>query len=118
AFGDFMLSELTLSADGRLVRLTHATQDFAAGASNAAAAIDGKPETGSSVAGAQGRPHVAVFNLAEPLAAAKSLGLRMVLERYYSYCRRSGRRHSASGSCGTTCPWHPSSPASARRSSS
>jgi hypothetical protein len=85
AFGDFFLSELTLTAGGKPVRFVRATQSYASGANNAAAAIDGKPETGWSIAGGgEGRPHAAVFNLAEPLATEKDLALRLLFERYYA----------------------------------
>jgi hypothetical protein len=82
--GDFFLSELTVTAGGRPVRLVRATQSFAAGASTAAAAIDGKPETGWSIAGGEGRAHAAVFNFAEPLTGGQELALNMVFERYYA----------------------------------
>jgi hypothetical protein len=82
--GDFFLGELTLTADGRPVRLARASQTFAAGSSNAAAAIDGNPLTGWSIAGGQGKAQTAVFNLAEPLPAGQELGLQMVFERYYA----------------------------------
>src|SRR5262249_27508392 len=46
--------------------------------------IDGDPHTGWSINGGQGRAHVAVFNLKEPLARAKELAIRMLFERYYA----------------------------------
>jgi hypothetical protein len=78
AAGDFFLSEIALTAGGRPVPLTHASP------ASAAPAIDGKPETGWSIADAHGRAHAAVFNLAQPLADAKSLQVRLLFERYYS----------------------------------
>jgi hypothetical protein len=83
-FGDFFLSELTLTADGKQVRFSRASQSFASGKDNAAAAIDGKPETGWSINGGQGRAHEAVFNLAAPLAESRVLSLRLLFERYYA----------------------------------
>jgi hypothetical protein len=82
--GNFFLSDLTLTADGKPVRLTHASHSFAEGGNTAAAAIDGKPETGWSINGGQGRPHAAVFNLAAPLTEAKTLELRLVFEMYFA----------------------------------
>jgi hypothetical protein len=82
--GDFHLSELTVTADGRKVALKGATHSFAAGGSSAAAAIDGNPQTGWSINGGQGRAHTAVFTLAEPLGEVKELRVRLLFERYYS----------------------------------
>ena len=51
-FGDFFLSEFTLSADGKPVKFARASQSFG---TSAAAAIDGDPQTGWSINGGQGR---------------------------------------------------------------
>jgi hypothetical protein len=83
-FGDFFLSELTLTADGKPVKLSKASHSFASSGSSAAAAIDGKPETGWSINGGQGKAHAAVFNLAEPLTGGRELGLSLLFEKYYS----------------------------------
>ena len=79
--GDFFLSEVKLEADGKAARFAGASQDFGTPAS---AAIDGDPQTGWSVAGGQGKPHVAVFSLADPAPAAKELKLHLLMERYYA----------------------------------
>ncbi len=83
-FGDFFLSELSLLADGKPVRLKEATQTFAAGDKTAARAIDGDPQTGWSVAGGVGRAQTAVFRLEIPLDATADLSLRLLCERYYA----------------------------------
>src|SRR5262249_17834931 len=83
-FGDFFLSEITLTADGRPAKFSKATQTHANGKDTAVASIDGDPHTGWSISGAQGRSHVAVFNLKEPLAGAKELAIRLLFERYYA----------------------------------
>jgi hypothetical protein len=83
-FGDFFLSELTLLADGKKVKLAGASHSFASGKSTAQAAIDGDPQTGWSIDGGQGRAHTAVFNLAAPLPATRELDLKMLFERYYA----------------------------------
>jgi hypothetical protein len=83
-FGDFMLSDLTLSAGGKPVRLTKASHSFASNGYPAQAAIDGDPQTGWSIGGGQGRPHNAIFNLAEPLTATGEIRIKMLFERYYS----------------------------------
>jgi hypothetical protein len=83
-FGDFFLSEITLTAGGRSVKLARASQSFADGKHGAAAAIDGDPHTGWSIKGGQGRAHAAVFNLAEPLADSRNVEVRLLFERYYA----------------------------------
>ncbi|HEY2586776.1 MAG TPA: PSD1 and planctomycete cytochrome C domain-containing protein [Tepidisphaeraceae bacterium] len=82
--GDFFLSEITLDADGKPAKFAKATQSFAAGKFVAANAIDGDPQSGWSVAGAQGQPNLAVFALAEPLGEANALSLKMLFERYHA----------------------------------
>jgi hypothetical protein len=80
-FGDFFLSEFTLSADGVPVKFSGASQSFG---TKASAAIDGDPLTGWSINGGQGRRHIAVFTLAAPLDSAKGLSFRLLFERYYA----------------------------------
>jgi hypothetical protein len=82
--GDFFLSEVTVTAGGKPVRLVRASQSFANGKNNAAAAIDGKPETGWSINGGQGRAHAAVFNFEGPLANVQDLAVRLLFERYHA----------------------------------
>jgi hypothetical protein len=82
--GDFFLSEIKLAADGKAQKFANATQSFAAGKFVAANAIDGDPQSGWSVAGAQGKPNLAVFALASPLAGAKDLSLALHFERYFA----------------------------------
>jgi hypothetical protein len=81
--GDFFLSELTLKAGGKPLKFARASHSFTGGGA-ADQAIDGNPLTGWSINGGQGRPHEAVFNLAEPLGDVKALSLQMVFERYYA----------------------------------
>lgn len=82
--GDFFLSDLTLSVDGKPARFASASQSFAAGATKATNAIDDNPQSGWSINGGQGRPQEAVFQLAEPLAASDSISMRLVFEMYYA----------------------------------
>jgi hypothetical protein len=84
AFGDFFLSELSLTADGQPVKLSRATSTFAGGKNKASLAIDGDPHTGWSINGSQGTAQTAVFNLASPLPVVKVLGLQMIFEQYYA----------------------------------
>jgi hypothetical protein len=84
AFGDFFLSELALSADGRRVKFRRATSTFAAGDNKIANAIDGSPQSGWSINGGQGKAHTAVFQLATPLAGTKDLAIQMIFEQYFA----------------------------------
>jgi hypothetical protein len=83
-FGDFQLSEWTAAVDGATVRFKSATQSYAANGGGAAAAIDGSPLTSWSINRGQGKPHSAIFVLAQPLHGAKSLSVRMLFEYYYA----------------------------------
>jgi hypothetical protein len=82
--GDFWLSEISATADGRPAALAHASQTFADKGKDAAKAIDGDPQTGWSISGGQGRPQTAVFRFEPPLDHVKRLDLRMLFERYYA----------------------------------
>ena len=83
-FGDFFLSQLILKSGDMPLRFNRGTQSFATGKSTADKAIDDDPLSGWSIDGGQGESQMAVFNLAEPLAAAGKLHLRMIFERYYA----------------------------------
>jgi len=83
-FGDFFLSEVQLSVDGRAVPLAEAAQSFASGKDGASAAIDGNPQTGWSINGGQGKTHAAIFTLQEPLRNAAALDVSLLFEKYYS----------------------------------
>jgi Protein of unknown function (DUF1549)/Protein of unknown function (DUF1553)/Planctomycete cytochrome C len=82
-FGDFFLSELSLTAGGKPVPVKEATAS-GQNAKAAATAIDGDPQTGWSINGGQGRPHTAVFRLAAPLDARSDLVVQLLFERYYA----------------------------------
>jgi len=82
-FGDFFLSELTVTVGGKTVPLKEATASGPNRAA-AAAAIDGDPQTGWTVSGGQGRAHWAVFRLAAPLDAAGELVISLLFERYHA----------------------------------
>lgn len=84
AFGDFFLSEFSATVDGKPAKFAHATQSFANGGNTAANAIDGDPQTGWSVAGAQGKPNLAIFSLAEPVIANDEFALKLHFERYFA----------------------------------
>jgi hypothetical protein len=70
--GDFFLSEVQVTADGKPIRLAGATSSWPK-ANSAAVAIDGDPQSGWSVNGGQGRAHSAVFRLGAPLQKADVL---------------------------------------------
>jgi hypothetical protein len=83
-FGDFFLSEITLQADGKPAKFAKGAQDFAAGALTAQSSIDGDPQTGWSIAGQTGKPHYAIFSLAQPLLDANQFQVHMLFERYFA----------------------------------
>lgn len=82
-FGDFFLSEVSLLADQQPIKLIHASHSFASG-SGASACLDGNQQTGWSIDGGQGKPHVAVFRFESPVASAKQLDLSLLFEKYYA----------------------------------
>ena len=86
--GDFFMGEFQLSADGQPVKFARATGSYAKNnfgdSASAALAIDGDPQTGWSTAGREGERHEAVFVLAEPLAQAGELQLKMMFGRHYA----------------------------------
>jgi hypothetical protein len=82
--GDFWLSEISVLAGDKKLPLKDASQSFANTKHNAAAAIDGDPQTGWSINGGQGRQHAAVFRLAEPLTVAGAVQIQLLFEKYYA----------------------------------
>ncbi len=82
-FGDFFLSEVSALQDGAPIKIRAASNSFAAGASNAAAAIDGNPQTGWSINGGQGKPHHAVFVLEMPFNG-RELTFQLLFEKYFA----------------------------------
>ncbi|MEX2168721.1 MAG: PSD1 and planctomycete cytochrome C domain-containing protein [Pirellulales bacterium] len=92
--GDFFLSEMTaevVEGDAeheRVVRkleFASATATFVTPGMSAAAAFDGKSDTGWRVMGREGEPHNAVFRLREPvtLAPGQRLHFRLHHESFY-----------------------------------
>jgi hypothetical protein len=83
-FGDFFLSEIRLSADGKPAAIREATASNPKARKGAAAAIDADPQTGWSINGGQGHEQAAVFSLAQPIQSAAEITVEMVFERYYA----------------------------------
>jgi hypothetical protein len=81
--GDFFLSEVTVTSDGKPVKITSATADYSSGSNTPTAAIDGDPQTGWSINGGQGKDHRAVFVLETPVSEF-GLEIRLLFERYYA----------------------------------
>lgn len=86
--GDFFLSELKVTADGRTVKLSGGTESYAKqwigkGKPSALAALDGDLQTGWSASGREGKASQAVWQFAAPVTA-KSLKLRLDFSRHYS----------------------------------
>ncbi len=84
AFGDFFLSEINLAADGKDDKFTTAAATYSAPGFSVGSAIDGDGQTGWAINGEQGKANEAVFGLARPTAAAKSLAIRLLFERYHA----------------------------------
>jgi cytochrome c553 len=88
--GDFFLSEFEVNVGDARSRIAKATDSFGGhaahskSASSAAAAVDGNMSSGWSTNGGQGRPHAAVFELAEPAAAGTPLKVTMRFERHFA----------------------------------
>lgn len=82
--GDFWLSEISVLSGDKKLKLQDPSQSFASGKNNAAAAIDGDPQTGWSINGGQGRQHAAVFRFAEPLTVAGVVQIQLLFEKYYA----------------------------------
>ena len=88
--GDFFLSEIEFSAGGAPLAVAEASESFAGTAafsgskSGAGSAIDGEMSSGWSTNGHQGRPHAAVFRLAEPVPAGTPIRVVMRFERHYA----------------------------------
>jgi hypothetical protein len=83
-FGDFCLSEISLTADGQPRKFGSAVHSFAATGFPAEHAIDGDPQSSWMINGGQGKPHYAIFSLAKPTSALKELKVHMLFERYYA----------------------------------
>lgn len=75
--GNFVLSDLRLTAGGRPVVLHSAAADFEQKEFGAARAIDEDPVTGWAVSGALGKRHVITVQLLEPVPAGQSMTLTM-----------------------------------------
>ena len=86
--GDFFMGEFQLAAGAKPVKFARATESYGknnfGGGGGAASATDGDPQTGWSTAGREGERHEAVFVLAEPLADAGELQLKMMFGRHYA----------------------------------
>lgn len=82
--GDFLLTQLLVRANEQPLNLQTASHSFAKDSNTAAASIDDDPLSGWSIDGEQGRPHAAVFNLAEPLADSADLKMSLIFEHYFA----------------------------------
>jgi hypothetical protein len=88
--GDFFLSEFEVRVGGERRTIAAATDSFSGSPfagkkkGSAAAAIDGEMSSGWSTNGEQGRPHAAVFRLAEPVDPGAPLTVTMRFERHFA----------------------------------
>lgn len=82
--GDFFLSEISMTADGKPAPFADAVQSFANGNNTAKKAIDGDQQSGWSINGGQGKAHHAVFVLKDATGPTKELKLHLLCEKYYA----------------------------------
>ena len=88
--GDFFLSEIEFAAGETRLAVAESSDSFGGTAafsgakSTAALALDGDMSSGWSTNGDQGRPHAAVFVLAEPVPAGTPIRVVMKFERHYA----------------------------------
>ncbi|HEY1858988.1 MAG TPA: DUF1553 domain-containing protein, partial [Gemmataceae bacterium] len=94
--GNFVLNEFKVTAlkvgdKGQpvAVALKNAVADFSQEGWAVAGAIDGNPQTGWAVSPEFGKPHVAIFEIATPIANAEGTTLTFVLDQQYP-----GKDHS------------------------
>ena len=86
--GDFFLSEITLSADGKPLKFISGSENYAkqwigSNKPSAMAATDGDLQTGWSASGREGKHSQAIWQLSKPISA-KSIKLQLDFSRHYS----------------------------------
>ncbi|MFO0825867.1 MAG: PSD1 and planctomycete cytochrome C domain-containing protein [Gemmataceae bacterium] len=81
--GDFLLGEITLTADDKSVKFVSAAEAPARPNTPAMKALDGNSQTGWACQGNEGKPSYAVFVLEKPLTA-KTAKLELLFERHYA----------------------------------
>lgn len=87
--GDFFLSELTVTKDGRMLPLQKPSHSYGkigvgSGNANAGNVIDGEGSTGWSTAGAEGKANQWVANFSDPVAGGSLLEIELVFERHFA----------------------------------
>lgn len=80
---NFVLSELTVELDSRPLKISRVRADYSDGKGLAELAIDGDEKTGWSVDQRTHEPHVAFFDLAEPLRLTAETKLRVMLSQQH-----------------------------------
>ncbi|MGI9472650.1 MAG: DUF1553 domain-containing protein, partial [Rubripirellula sp.] len=117
--GDFFLSELTVTHDGKPVPLTDASHSFGkisvgSGSADAANVIDGEGSTWWSTSGAEGEANQWVANLAVPITSEGLLEVRLLFERHFAAglghfrvsVSNGAKPVVASNLPGEMCDWH------------
>ena len=87
--GDFFLSEITATANGKALKFVNASRDYGkitTGSGKAAAAetYDGNTTTGWATSGREGKASQLVLPLEKPVAANAELELVLFFERHYA----------------------------------
>jgi mono/diheme cytochrome c family protein len=96
--GDFLLTEFqaaVVGADGKAtpLKISKATEDYAASGRSAALAVDGVTDTGWSVTGQIGKPHAAVFAFERgpDVVAGRPTTLRITMNQEFIHQTTIGR---------------------------
>ncbi|MDR3618362.1 MAG: PSD1 and planctomycete cytochrome C domain-containing protein [Paludisphaera borealis] len=96
--GDFLLTEFqaaVVGADGKAapLKISKATEDYAASSRSAALAIDGVTDTGWGVNGQIGKPHAAVFELerSPDVVAGRPTTLKITMNQEFIHQTTIGR---------------------------
>jgi hypothetical protein len=87
--GDFFLSELKVTLDGKPIALQDASHSFGkisvgSGSADAANVIDGEGSSGWSTSGEEGKANQWVVNFAEPISTTGTLQVEMLFERHFA----------------------------------
>jgi len=86
--GDFFLSEVTATVDGKKLAFSGASVSFGkisigSGEAKGENLYDGDGSTGWSTASREGESHALVLNFARPLVGSKTLDLHLLFERHF-----------------------------------
>lgn len=76
--GNFVVSEVSVTADGNPVTILSATASYSQAKFDAKFVLDGNDQTGWAVGGGTGKAHTLTLHFAQPVAAEARLSVRLV----------------------------------------